>query len=247
MHRVFIEEKMSDFVRITDEEEIRHIARVLRLRSGDEIEVVDGEEEEYLCVIREIGRESVEVEKKEKRKEDRELSFRLQVYQGIPKGQKMEMILQKLTELGVSDIHPVAFSRCVSQIKEEKEEKKIRRYEKIAQEAAKQSKRTRLPKVHGAVDIRSLLLLLKENQINFLFYENAEKGSLKPRLRTEEFHLAQSIGIIIGPEGGLTEEEVSLLLSAGCREVSLGRRILRTETAGMTAAAIISYEREEDL
>lgn len=244
MHRVFIEEKISDLVYIRDEDEIRHIAKVLRLQTGEEIEVVDAEGKEFVCRILRIGKREIEAEMLEERDEVREIGFRLQVYQGIPKGQKMELIVQKLTEIGVTDIHPIAFERCVSQMKEEKEDRKIKRYEKVVLEAAKQSKRTKLPKIHPVTEVERLSEILAENELNLLFYENEEELRLGEILQEARQKRLKSIGILIGPEGGLTKEEAKRLGEAGCRIVSLGRRILRTETAVITAASIVVYEME---
>ncbi|MDO4720681.1 MAG: RsmE family RNA methyltransferase [Peptostreptococcaceae bacterium] len=244
MHRVFIEEKISDLIRIRDEDEVRHIGKVLRLQTGEEIEVVDAEGKEFVCRILKIGKKEVEAEKLKERDEVREIGFRLQVYQGIPKGQKMELIVQKLTEIGVTDIHPVAFERCVRQMKEEKEDKKIKRYEKIALEAAKQSKRTKLPKIHPVKEGKRLPEILSENELNLLFYENEEDLRLGEILQEARQKRLKSIGVLIGPEGGLTKKEAEELEEAGCRIVSLGRRILRTETAAITASSIVVYEME---
>lgn len=244
MDRFFIREKMEPISYITDEEDIKHITKVLRLREGDLIEVVDGLQEEYRVKISAISKQALEIVPEEKIEQKRELRVHLSVYQGVPKGQKMELIVQKLTEIGISAIYPVHFERCVSQMKEEKEEKKLKRYEKIAYEAAKQSKRTRIPTVHPVLDREELFAELEKNDCNLIFYEGETKRTLKSFFDHFAVASVQRMGIIIGPEGGLTKEEVESCVSCGCHAVSLGERILRTETAAVVAGAIVAYELE---
>lgn len=242
MDRFFIREKMEPISYITDEDDVKHISKVLRLKEGDLIEAVDADEKEYVAEIVMIDKKSVQIEVKEEVIGNRELDVRLCVYQGVPKGQKMELIVQKLTELGISEIYPVHFARCVSQMKEEKEEKKLKRYEKIAYEAAKQSKRTRIPTVHPVLSVEELLAAVRENDCTLLFYEEEKEKMLKSFFKNYPVADVRRMGIIIGPEGGLTEEEVSQCVKEGCHMVSLGERILRTETAAMVAGAIVAYE-----
>lgn len=247
MDRFFIKKPMSEMAIISDKEDIKHITKVLRLRVGDQVEIVDGLGQEYRCILQSIEKEEVAVCPQEKVRIDRELPVRIKLYQGIPKGQKMELIVQKATELGVSEIYPINFHRCVSQLKEEKEDKKIKRYEKIAHEAAKQSKRTKLPVIHSVIQGKDLWQEMQHNDWNLLFYENESGRDLKDFFRNNAKEKVQTIGILIGPEGGLTEEEVALLEKEGCAVLSLGNRILRTETAGMAAIAIIAYEFGKEL
>lgn len=244
MDRFFIDEQMKGEFELTDSDDVRHIGKVLRLKAGECIEVVDKEQNEYLCEIVAVRKDCICLRKKERIEKKRELDVKIRVYQGIPKAQKMDFIVQKLTEIGVCDVYPVRFERCVSLMKEEKEEKKIRRYEKIAYEAAKQSKRTVIPTIHPALDLSALCEELKKNQANLLFYEEETDHTLKDFFQAWAEKNLDGIGIIIGPEGGLTEGEVQKLSKEGCEVLTLGNRILRTETAGLAAAAIVAYELE---
>ena len=154
----------------------------------------------------------------------------------------MELIVQKLTEIGVSRMVPVKFERCIRLI-DEKEAKQIQRWQKIALEACKQSKRTLVPLIEKSMDIKTLAQDIKNNDLSLLFYENEEALNVKELLKALDKKQTK-VGIIIGPEGGITETERELLISAGAKSVLLGNRILRTETAAIYGASIISYELE---
>ena len=244
MDRFFIDQEISKKSIIDNPEDVKHISKVLRLRVNDSIEIVDVEEKEYLCEILEISKEFIEYKMLKEVSLNRELEINFNVYQGIPKGQKMDLIVQKLTEIGVHTITPVEFKRCISSIKEKKEDKKIARLQRIIYEAAKQSKRNHIPKITNPKSFKEMLNELKNNSINIVFYECELENNIKSYLNSIELKLVKTINIIIGPEGGITPEEIDNLEINGCKILTLGSRILRTETAAVVASAIIAYEIE---
>jgi len=245
LDRFFVDNRVGLIAMITDKDEIKHISKVLRLKEGNKVEIFSKDEKEYIAEIIEISKEEIRLEILEEVNKKRELNCRITIYQGMPKGQKMELIIQKATELGVSRIVPCQLRRCVSIIAE-KEDKKILRWQKIAQEASKQSKRLAVPVVESTMDICDIAEDMKNNQINILFYEAEEENSIKQYIRSvqESGRQVTSAGIIIGAEGGLEKEECEILRSAGAEIVTLGDRILRTETAAIYGATILAYEFE---
>lgn len=242
MDRFFADKIQGDLAFIDSEEEIKHISRTLRMQEGDVVEIFDGKGKEYIARLDQIDKKSIQLKVMEEVKINRELKTFITVYQGIPKAQKMELIVQKLTEIGVSRMVPVKFERCIRLI-DEKEVKQIQRWQKIALEACKQSKRTLVPLIEKSMDIKTLAQDIKNNDLSLLFYENEEALNVKELLKALDKKQTK-VGIIIGPEGGITETERELLISAGAKSVLLGNRILRTETAAIYGASIISYELE---
>ena len=172
-------------------------------------------------------------------RESHEPDVRISLLQGLAKGEKMELIIQKAVEIGVTEIFPLAMDHSVVVLDRSKAGKKTERWQKIAEAAAKQSKRDVIPVVH---EVMKLSQVLKEEKWDLLViaYESENRISLKEVLQVRRN--AKSIGVIIGPEGGLSNEEVKVAQDAGGTAVSLGRRILRTETAGLVAATAILYE-----
>lgn len=242
MDRFFADKIQGDLAFIDSEEEIKHISRTLRMQEGDVVEIFDGKGKEYIARLDQIDKKTIQLKVMEEVKINRELNTFITVYQGIPKAQKMELIVQKLTEIGVSRMVPVKFERCIRLI-DEKEVKQIQRWQKIALEACKQSKRTLVPLIEKSMDIKTLAQDIKNNDLSLLFYENEEALNVKELLKALDKKQTK-VGIIIGPEGGITETERELLISAGAKSVLLGNRILRTETAAIYGASIISYELE---
>lgn len=245
MDRFFADSCVEDRAYITDADEIKHITKVMRLRAGDRVELIASDQKEFVGQISEISKDEIILDIVDEIVKKRELDCRITIYQGIPKGQKMELIIQKSTELGVARIVPCQLKRCISNISE-KEDKKISRWQKIAQEASKQSKRIRVPVIENTMEIHEIIEDMKNNQINILFYESEENLMIKDFIRKTN-HWGEKVisaGIIIGPEGGLEESECSLLSESGAKIVSLGDRILRTETAAIYGAAVLAYEFE---
>lgn len=245
MDRFFADSCIENRAYITDTDEIKHITKVMRLRSGDKVELIASNKKEFIAQIREIKKDEIILDIVDEMIKKRELDCRITIYQGIPKGQKMELIIQKSTELGVSRIVPCQLKRCVSNISE-KEDKKISRWQKIAQEASKQSKRIMVPVIENTMGIDEIIEDMKTNQINILFYESEENLMIKDYIRkiNNSGEKIISAGIIIGPEGGLEESECFLLSESGAKTVSLGDRILRTETAAIYGATVLAYEFE---
>ena len=220
-------------------EDVKHISKVLRCKIGEELEVCDKENNEYICEITGISKETVELDILEKIEIKRESDLKIKLYQGLPKGPKMEMILQKLTEVGVDEIILVQTKRSVAKVDDKKEDKKFERWERIIYEAAKQSKRGKIPKLRGVLSFKEALEDMKNNDANLCPYENERTVSIKRAIKDIDIN---NIGIFVGPEGGFAEEEIEKIQEIGSNVVSLGPRILRTETASVVASSIVLYE-----
>ena len=224
---------------IIEGEDVKHISRVLRCRENDKLEVCDMENNEYICEIKEINKDNILLDIIEKVNIKRESNLKVKLYQGMPKGTKMELILQKLTEIGVDEIVLVQAKRSVTKIDNKKEDKKIERWERIIYEAAKQSKRAKIPKLTGVLTFKEALADMQNNDLNICPYENERTISIKEAIKDSS---ANTIGIFVGPEGGFEEEEIEKIQEIDGKVVSLGPRILRTETASVVASSIVLYE-----
>lgn len=251
MHRFFVEgnqiSEEDGRIFITDKEDVNHLVKALRVKIGELIEVSDKIEFEYVAKVVDMDKSQVTCQVMEKSSSERESDVNITLFQGVPKSGKMDLIVQKAVELGVKKIVPLKTKRIVSVFKDSKgEQKKIERWQKICDEAAKQSKRGRLPQISKAITIKELDLMVADFDRIFIAYEKESKLGLKKELEklkrtnTDSNHL--NIGIVIGPEGGLTEDEVGQLVEAGGVSVTLGKRILRTETAGLVCITIVQYE-----
>ncbi|MCU9811420.1 16S rRNA (uracil(1498)-N(3))-methyltransferase [Paraclostridium sp. AKS81] len=224
---------------IIEGEDVKHISKVLRCRIGEELEICDNDNNEYICEITNIDKSQVELNIVEVVDIKRESDLKIKVYQGLPKGPKMEMILQKLTEVGVDEIILVQTKRTVVKVDDKKEDKKIERWERIIYEAAKQSKRGKIPKLRGVLSFKEALDDMKENDFNIAPYENERTKSIKQAIKGVDI---KNIGIFVGPEGGFEDTEIKAIEEIGGQSVSLGPRILRTETASLVASSIVLYE-----
>ena len=224
---------------IIEGEDVKHISRVLRCKENDKLEVCDMDNNEYICEIREINKDNILLDIIEKVNIKRESSLKVKLYQGMPKGTKMELILQKLTEIGVDEIVLVQTKRSVTKIDNKKEDKKIERWERIIYEAAKQSKRGKIPTLRGVLSFKEALKDMENNDLNLCPYENERTISIKECLKDVN---ASTIGIFVGPEGGFEEDEIEKIQDMDGKVVSLGPRILRTETASVVASSIVLYE-----
>lgn len=219
-------------------EDAKHIKTVLRAKEGEEITICDGCGTDYLCKITGFG-EGVETEILDKTPCEAEPRTKITLYQGLPKADKMEWIIQKCVELGVVRIVAVSTERAIVKL-DKKEEKKLERWQKIAEAAAKQSGRGIIPQMGKKV--LSFSQAVEEACTldgAIIPYEKEETCGLKTFVQG---FAGQEIGIFIGPEGGFAEEEIRLATEKGVMPITLGKRILRTETAGMTTAAILLYE-----
>lgn len=177
--------------------------------------------------------------------ESRELPVKITLFQGLPKNDKMELIIQKAVELGVAEIVPMATKRAVVKLDAKKAAKKVQRWNEIAKSAAKQSKRGMIPEVKSVMSFKEAVEYGKSMDMLLIPYEDAE-GIVHSRQVVESVKGKKSLGIYIGPEGGFPEEEVSLAMEAGAEPITLGHRILRTETAGMALLSVLMFMLEEE-
>ncbi|MBQ1312224.1 MAG: 16S rRNA (uracil(1498)-N(3))-methyltransferase [Blautia sp.] len=248
MQRFFIEPWQLDepqhLIHIKGED-VNHIKNVLRMKAGEELWVSDGEKKEYHCRIEELLPDEVLLRILYAQGPEYELKSRIYLFQGLPKADKMELIIQKAVELGAFAIVPVSTRRCVVKLDEQKARKKAERWQEIARSAAKQSKRLQIPQVFPVRTWKEALELAEDLDVVLIPYE-LYHGMQKTRETLSAIRPGQSIGVLIGPEGGFEEEEVQQALERGALPVSLGRRILRTETAGMTMLSVLMMQLEED-
>ena len=244
MHRFFVEPEQifPEYVEILGGD-VNHIRNVLRMSPGDRISVSDGLGTDYICELEQLEAGCVRGRILERKPFDVELSSRLILYQGLPKGDKMELIVQKAVELGVCQVIPVETKRCVVKLDDEKAAKKVQRWQQIAESAAKQAGRGYIPKVSDVMPFPSALELAGELDVCLIPYELAE-GMEYTRSVIEAIRPGQSVGIFIGPEGGFEREEVDLALASGAKALTLGKRILRTETAGLAVLSVLMYHLE---
>ncbi|MCI9286499.1 MAG: 16S rRNA (uracil(1498)-N(3))-methyltransferase [Clostridia bacterium] len=227
--------------------DVNHIKNVLRLQKDEAIQVCNIDtSKSYITKIVELSNDDVLVEIVEECNESTETKILVHIFQGLPKQEKMEIIIQKATEIGVSGITPVKMERCVVKLDEKTASKKIERWQKIAEVAAKQSKRDKIPIVHSCINLKSIYEKLKEYDIVIMAYEEEKENSIKQILTNLSHEKELKIAVIIGPEGGISKEEVELLNELpNLKTVTLGKRILRTETAPLVLASVIMYEFDE--
>lgn len=226
--------------------DVNHIKNVLRMKPGEEIAVSNGGDgREYRCGIKELNEESILCELRFIKEDGVELPSRVHLYQGLPKADKMELIIQKTVELGVAEIIPVAMKRCVVKLDDKKGRQKTERWQAIAEAAAKQSKRGIIPVVREPISFAEAVKEASDMEVKLLPYELAE-GMGATRKILENLPKGADIAVFIGPEGGFAPEEAEAAKAAGIEPVTLGKRILRTETAGLTVMAWIMYQLEEE-
>jgi 16S rRNA (uracil1498-N3)-methyltransferase len=242
MHKFFVPKSNIDGNNaIIDGEDVKHIYRVLRLQIGDKVSVNNSEGKEYIGEIISIDKKEVHINLIEENPINNESPVEVYLFQGLPKSTKMDLIVQKNTELGVKEITPIITKRVIVKT-ELKEFKKVDRWNKIALEASKQSKRSLVPQINVPIDFELLLEELKKLDLVIVPYENQEGYGIKKLIQNIEKNNINKIGIIIGPEGGFEESEILKLKEIGAQIVTLGPRILRTETAGFVCLSLIMYE-----
>ena len=246
MHHFFVNpEQVEDgLIRITGSD-VNHIKNVLRIRQGEEMLVSDGTGRDYLCQAEEIAGQEVTVRILETEEEGRELLSRIWLFQGLPKSDKMEFIIQKAVELGAAGIVPVSTRNTVVRLDQRKEEAKVKRWQAIAESAAKQSKRSLVPRVSGIMTLKEAFDYVESQgfSVRLIPYEH-EAGMDGTKTELDAAGPGQDIAVFIGPEGGFDEREIELALSKGVRPISLGRRILRTETAGLALLSVLMMRLE---
>lgn len=221
--------------------DVNHIKNVLRMNCGEELEVCDGCGHDYACVIKDVDKDAVYLQVEKSWDSLVELDTKLYLFQGLPKADKMELIIQKAVELGAYAIVPTVTARTIVKLDDKKEAKKLARWQQIAESAAKQSGRAIIPEVMNPISFKEALKRVKEMDAGIIPYEKAE-GMDAARDLVAGMNGKKSIGIFIGPEGGFEESEIALAMEAGVRPMSLGRRILRTETAGLAILSILMFE-----
>lgn len=221
-------------------DEAKHILNVMRMEIGDKLTICDGQSNDYLCRICETGKNCLKAKIEETTKSESEPKTKITLYQGLPKSDKMELIIQKCVEIGVCRIVPVITERAVVKIeKGAKEDKKTERWQKIAESAAKQSGRGIIPAVERPMKFKEAIEEAVKNGEAIIPYENEKDRGLKEFVKNSK---AENIGIFIGPEGGFDTKEIEFSVENGVMSVTLGKRILRTETAGIVTSAIVLYE-----
>lgn len=229
----------DNHIEITDTD-AGHIAAVLRGRIGDEIIVCDGMGTDYICTLSEVSKKMVKAQIKESLKNENEPSVKITLYQGLPKSDKMELVIQKCVETGVDRIVPVKTDFTVVNLKG-KEEKKVLRWNKISESAAKQCQRGKIPEVSEIMTFDEAIKDALKLDGAIIPYEKETKRSIREAAKG---YTGKSIGVFIGPEGGFSEQEIKKALEADILSVTLGKRILRTETAGLVTSVILLYELE---
>ena len=225
-------------------EDVKHIKNVLRKQIGDKIEVCNQDTgDSYKCEIENFSEDEIKTNIIEKLTNIQE-RVEVDIYQGLPKSDKMELIIQKSVELGANAIIPVNMKRCVVKLEGKDESKKIDRWQKIAESAAKQCGRSFIPEVKHLANVKDICNLINEYDAIIVAYENEKDNTLKSELKKLNSENLK-IGIVIGPEGGFEESDVNILRENGARIVTLGNRILRTETVSLNVLSIVMYEFEQ--
>ncbi len=246
MYQFFVEPRQihDKTVRI-EGSDVNHIKNVLRMKVGEELSVSNGVDgREYRCGIVSMDEECITCELRFVKEDGVELPSQVYLFQGLPKADKMELIIQKAVELGVHAVVPMAAKRCVVKLDDKKAKSKIVRWQGIAEAAAKQSKRRIVPEIMDVMSFKEALAYIKDFEVKLIPYELAEDMS-KTREIIGNLQPGQRVAIFIGPEGGFEESEVQLAMENGVEPITLGKRILRTETAGFTVLSWIMYQLEQ--
>ncbi|OJV64535.1 MAG: hypothetical protein BGO41_13080 [Clostridiales bacterium 38-18] len=241
MHRFFLESEdriSSNEVILNNEESVTHLIKVLRAKNGESIELIS-ETDLIIAKINVMNTNSVSLIIESIQTLSNESAVQVDLFQCLPKGPKLELILQKNVELGIHDFYLVQSKRCIVDYKPKDVPKKLERLERVIKEAAKQSKRERIPSLHGIMKISEIEEVITSYDAFFILYEKEKNASLKQHMQT---FTGKRIAILVGPEGGFEASEVERIVMAGAKSVTLGSRILRTETAGFVATTCIQYE-----
>lgn len=224
--------------------DVNHIRNVLRMRPGEEIAVSNGiDGKEYRCHIEQFTENEVVCTLRFIKEDGVELPSKIYLFQGLPKADKMELIIQKAVELGVYEIIPVAVKRCVVKLDEKKAAGKLSRWQGIAEAAAKQSKRGIIPDVHAVMSMKEAVAYASQTDVRLIPYE-LSGDMARTRQIIGRIAPGQSVSVFIGPEGGFEESEIQMASEGGIAPITLGRRILRTETAGLTVLSWLMYHLE---
>ncbi len=246
MFNFFItKDKISNNTAVIDGGDFNHIKNVLRMRVG-EILLVSVDGKSHLSEIKEFLADSVIVNIIEENYNDTSLPVCIHLFQALPKSDKLELIIQKAVELGAEQILPVETERCVVKIEEKKKKSKNERWNAIAESAAKQCKRAFIPKVSEVISFNQMVDTVKDYDLFLVAYED-EKGILCTKTALNSIKKGDKIAVLIGSEGGLSQKEVDALKEKGAKPISLGKRILRAETASITALSVLMMHAEMNL
>ena len=250
MSKFFVRDEQieNDIIKIQGQD-VNHIKNVLRQKVGDEIIICNSDKQEnYLCDIEKIEKELIEC-KIVRQLQDFKSNIKVTIMQGLPKKDKMDLVIQKSVELGAFAIQPVDMERCIVKYQEKDKKKKQERWQKISEVAAKQCDRDFIPKVNNIMSLKNICKILPEYDIVILAYEKEEKTTLKEALRSIKEKYGENevkIAVIVGPEGGISPKEVEIIKeNNNVITVTLGKRILRTETVALNVLSIIMYELED--
>ncbi len=238
MFQFFVEDSQvgKEYVTIIGSD-VNHISNVLRMKPGEKIRVSAGGGQDYFCRIAEIGSDFVQADILDEEAPNTELPSKIYLFQALPKGDRMETVIEKAVELGVYEIIPVSMKFCVVKLDDKKAANKIRRWQAIAESAAKQSKRSLIPQIHPLMNYKEAIAYARECDVNLVPYEN-QRGMAATREAIDNLKPGQSISIIIGPEGGFAPEEIDAVRE-DMQVISLGKRILRTDTAGICTMSML--------
>lgn len=245
MYHFFVSPDMvKDDNIIIEGADVNHIKNVLRMKKGEELLISDGAGNDYMCEIEELYEEKVVAHITKKEFLGTELKTNIYLFQALPKGDKMETIVQKAVELGAYAVVPVRTSRCVVKLDEKKSAAKVKRWNGIAQSAAKQSRRGIIPEVKDVMGFKEALEYAGRFDLKIIPYENYKDMQETVKILKNAGDM-KDIAVFIGPEGGFSKEEVEMAMENDVHPISLGRRILRTETAGMTILSVLMFDMEQ--
>lgn len=225
--------------------DINHIKNVLRKKIGEELTICNQDDTiNYLGKIIKIEEDFIQCKIVKELESNSESNIKVTILQGLPKADKMEWVIQKAVELGVFDITPIEMKRCVVKLADKDKMKKLQRWQKIAEVAAKQCGRNRIPTINNIQSIKNICNLCTEYDIVIVAYENEKQNKLKYELEKLDYNKELKIAVLIGPEGGIDVSEIQQLKENGAKIVTLGNRILRTETVALHVLSVIMYELE---
>lgn len=243
MHQFFVENHQigKEYVTITGTD-VNHIRNVLRMKVGEKIRVSDQGGSDYFCTIAEVGDDFVQADIVSIDENGTELPSKIYLFQALPKGDRMETVIEKAVELGVYEIIPVAMKYCVVKLDEKKAAGKVKRWQAIAESAAKQSKRSIIPQIHDVMSYKEAVNYAMQCDVRLVPYEN-ELGMQGTKAALDQIKSGDSISVMIGPEGGFAEEEIAAVRDT-MQVISLGKRILRTDTAGICTMSMLMMQLE---
>lgn len=245
MHHFFVTpSQVTESVIYVEGQDVNHMKNVLRMKPGEQVGISDGNNQKYICEVSQYEENRAILLIREKMEADTELSSKLYLFQGLPKSDKMEFIIQKAVELGAYEVIPVATRRSVVKLDPKKAAKKVERWGSISESAAKQAGRSLIPDVAEVMSYAEALKKARELDVILIPYELAE-GMDETKRKIRSIKRGQSVGIFIGPEGGFEKEEVEQAVENGAFPITLGRRILRTETAGLAILSVLMFELED--